>query len=305
MRRYFAPLAVLLALFLSPVVPAAAQTTIVAVVNGKPITSYDVSQRQKLLRLTGTRSNLHQVALDELIDEKVQLEAAQAVNITASDADIDRAIGEIASRIKMSPSQLTKGLASQGVNISTLRDRLRAQIAFNRLVRARFQSSLTVSEQDLVAALRKDDSLDKKIETAEYNLTQVMVALPEKPSPQRLADAKRRAADVRAKFTNCRDGLAMAKKTREVVVRPFGRRTAAELTPDARAVLEDVPVGRLSEPIEVPRGLVMFAVCDKKIIKSTNAAMKALEPDMNNERGEAFAKQYLRQLRRDAVIERR
>jgi len=299
--------ALLAALAISAFVPAevVAQTRIVAVVNGESITSYDVAQRQRLLSLTGAPGNTRQAALDELINEKVQVQAARDANVTVPDEAIDEALAGIAQRVNLSPSQLGQALGEQGVNIATLRDRLGAQIAFNRLIRTRFSTILEVTEPELVAALLEKEDGERAIETPEYQLEQVTIALPENPSSGRLSEAEARAADLRRRFTSCREGLSMARGTRDVVVRPFGRRTAAELTPQARDALEGIAVGRLSEPIRTARGLVMFAVCDKKVIRSTNAAMRALEPEMRNERGEAFSKQYVRQLRRDAVIELR
>jgi peptidyl-prolyl cis-trans isomerase SurA len=301
-RAFIALLALCLA---APFAPATAQTTIVAVVNGEPITSYDLEQRQRLLRLTGAPGNRRERALDELINEKVQMQAAKKASVSVPDSQIDQALGELAKRVNLSPGQLRQALGQQGVDVGTLRDRLEAQIAFNRLIRARFQKVIDISEPELVAALLEDEDRARKIETPEYELEQVIIALPEEPSDSRLRRARSRAKALRGEFRSCEEGLRKARETRNVVVRPFGRRTAAELTADARQALEGVAVGRLSTPVRTPRGLVMFAVCDKKMIQSTNAAMKQLEPDMRQERGQAFSKQYLRQLRRDAVIERR
>lgn len=282
-----------------------AQTTIVGVVNGQPITSYDLAQREKLMRLTGVKGNVRSQAIDELVDEALQMHAAKASGITVPVADVDRAIDGIAKRVELTTPQLKQVLSQSGTSIDSLQTRIRAQIAFGRLVRARFSQSLEVTEQDLVAALLKDDDLEKVIDTFEYDLEQVIIALPKDPSASRLASAKSLAGTVSGKFTSCSDGLRMAKSTRNVVVRPFGRRTAAELTQAVQEAVKDVPLGRLSAPIESAQGLTMFAVCDKKEIRSTNAAMKQLEPEMAEERGEAFQKQYLRQLRRDAVIDMR
>lgn len=308
MSRSFAAFCLIAALWLTPsahpVAPAMA-ASIVAVVNGEAITSYDLEQRQALMRLTGERGNVQQKALDELIDERLQLKAAQAAGITASEADIDRALGDIAKRVKLSPSQLGQALGQQGVAIKTLRNRLAAQIAFARLVRARFQAEAQVSEQDLVAALLADEDRERVAEAALYDLEQITIALPDDPSDSRLAEARSHAKTLQSRFTSCSEGIEMAKGTKNVVVQPFGRRMDIELTNDAREVLQDVPVGRLSDPISTSRGLVMFAVCDKEMVQSTNAAMKALEPELTDERGDAFMKQYLRQLRRDAVIEKR
>ena len=299
--------ALLTALVLIACTPFAvlAQTSIVAVVNGQVITSYDVDQRMKLLKLTDQAGGSRERALDELIDESVQVRAFERSGINVSDADVDGAIGEIATRVKLSPAKLADVLARSGIQMNTLRDRMKAQIGFNRLVRARFQSSGEVTEQDLVAALLKDDSLEKIVDATEYELEEITIALPEDPSPARLGEAERRAADLRSRFSSCSSGVEMARKTKNVVVRPFGRRMETDLRQDARDALEGINVGQLSKPFRTSRGLTMFAVCDKKTVQSANAAMKALEPDLTAERGDAFAKQYLRQLRRDAVIERR
>lgn len=297
-------LAILACVLLAPL-PARAQTTIVAVVNGEPITNYDVAQRERLLRLTGERGNLREAALEELIDESIQLKAATTSRVHVTDKEVENAFAEIAKRVKMSPSQLSGVLGQQGVNPETLKDRLRAQIAFGRLVRARFQYSGVVSEQDLVAALLKDEAREKTIDAALYDLQRVVIALPEEPSADRMARARARAEELRRKFTSCSQGIEMAKGTRNVVVQPFGRRLQSDLAPNVLEALDGVPVGRLSTPVETPRGLVLFAVCDKQTVRSTNAAMKELEPEMVTTRGDAYQKQYARQLRRDAVIERR
>lgn len=285
-------------------VPAAAQTSVVATVNGEPITSYDVGQRQRLLQITGAGGNMREQAIEELISEKVQMRAARVAGVTAPDGEVDRAIAEVAANVKLSPAQLAQALGQAGVNVEALRERFAVQIAFNRLVRTRFQQSGQVTEQDLVHALRKDTERATSIETFEYDLTQVIVALPSPPTPERIAAAQRVAEGLRSGFNSCSEGLQKVRQTRNVVVRPYGRRSASELSPDAREVLADTPVGKLAKPLPGPRGLVLFAVCDKKTLQSTNAAMKELEPEMTNQRGEAFTKQFIRQLRRDALIER-
>ena len=298
-------LILVLAAAMSVAGPVSAQTRIVAVVNGDPITNYDVAQRSKLLRLTGVRSNVESAALDELINEKVQDNAVKRYQIEVSKDEIDAAIAGIASRAKITPAQLDGAFRQAGVSISTLRERIGSQIGFSRLIQAQFRQSLQITEQDLVAALKRDEEKELVIDAPLYDLQQVTIALPESPSPQRMKQAEATAADLRRKFNSCSEGIAMAKKTRNVVVRQTGRRMGVEFAPAVREVLDKTPVGKLTEPVPQPRGLVMFAVCDKTMVRSANAAMKEIEPELSAERGEAFAKQYLRQLKRDAIIEKR
>jgi len=294
-----------LAAVLTVTAPASAQTRIVAVVNGAPITSYDVAQRAKLLRLTGVRSNAQRAALDELINEKVQDLAVKRANISISDGEVDAAIAQIASRAKISSAQLAGAFRQAGVSMGTLRERISSQIGFSRLIQAQFRATLQVTEQDLVAALKRDEEKEMVIDAPLYELQQVTIALPKNPSPERLRRAEGVAEDLRRKFTSCKEGVPLAKKTRNVVVRDGGRRMGVEFAVPVREALAETEVGHLTKPMQQQRGLVMFAICDKKIVRSANAAMKEIEPEIAAERGEAFAKQYLRQLKRDAIIERR
>ena len=284
-------------------VPAAA-STIKILVNNEPITSYAIGQRAALIKLTARTPNPARAAEDELINEAIQLQEAKRMRVRISDAEVDRAIAGIAERIGISVTQLNGALRQQGVNPETLRQRIYAQLAWGRVLQARFQATSQVTEQDLVAALREKGA-DIAKETNEYRLEQVIAVVPARASGAEKSAAQSRANDLRNRFSGCEAGLELARSTREVVVRPFGRRLETELAPRLVEALKGVEVGRLSPPIEQPEGLVMFAVCEKKTVRSTAAAMAAIEEDMRNQRGEQFAMQYLRKLRRDALIERR
>lgn len=305
MPKMIRTLAILLALVSVAVSAApAGATSIVAVVNDQPITSYAVAQRARLLQLTTGAKNMRRRALEELIDESLQIAETKRAGIEVSKAEVDAAYAGIAKRVKLPVAQLTRALRQAGVDPQTLRDRLRAQIGWARLVRAKFNAGDAVTEQDLVAALLKKGG-KTDAEVTEYDLQEVVVALPKNPRPARLAEAKRRAEELRGQFASCKEGIPMARDARETVVRPIGKRLDVDLPPGAAEILSKVEVGRLSKPMQQDHGLVMYAVCGKQTVHSTAAAMKSLEPEIRNEKGDLLARQYLSSLRRNALIERR
>lgn len=298
--------AFLLAAFAALALPAphAAATSIVAVVNDEPVTSYAVAQRARLLQLTTGAKNVQQRALEELIDEKLQLAETKRAGINVNDSEVDAAYADIAKRVNLPVAQLTAALRQGGIDPQTLRDRLRAQIGWARLVRVKFNANAVVTEQDLVAALMKKGG-ETDAEVTEYDLREVVVAVPKDPSKARLAEATRRAEELRGRFASCEEGIPMAQEARETVVRPIGKRLDVDLPPAAAQLLTEVEVGRLTKPVQQDHGLVMYAVCGKETMRSTAAAMKSLEPEMRSEKGELLARQYLSSLRRNAMIERR
>lgn len=296
--------AALVGLVLAVAGPAAAATRVEVIVNDQPITNYAIDQRAKLIRLTGGKGNTRERAIDELIDETLQTQEARRNNIVVPDSRVNDAFAEIAKRVKLSPANFQKALSQNGVNPNTLKERLRAQIAWGQVVSSQFRSSRTITEQDLIAQLREKGSGGSK-DTTEYLLQRVIVVVPEKASRGEVSSAEATARQLRGRFNSCDEGLALAKQVKGVVVKTVGRRLSNEVPDQVRPQIEETSVGHLTPPIKGEGGLVMFAVCDKKTVKSTEAAIEEVQSEIIGEEGELFSRQYLRKLRKNAVIERR
>lgn len=303
-RMASAVLATLCISFALPATPASAQTRIELIVNDQPITNYAISQRVRLIRLTGGKGNAQNEAEKQLIEETLQMQEAKRNRVTVPDARVDAAFGEIAKRVKLSPANFAKALSQNGVNPDTLKDRLRAQLAWSQVVGNRFRASQTITEQDLIATLREKGS-DAAKDTTEYNLERVIVVVPKSASKSAAAAAQTKARQLRTRFTSCADGLPLAKELQGVVVKPVGRRLASEVPENILPELEKTEVGRLTAPIKQDEGYVMLAVCSKETVRSTEAAIQEVQSEIMGEEGELFSRQYLRNLRKDAVIERR
>ena len=115
---------------------------IVAIVNDEPISYSDVRERAALLLLTlGVQSpNQQQVqqitaqALDELIDEKLQLQEANEYEVEVSDQDIASAVSDMARQSGMDRDGLINVLLAAGVNPSSLQEQMRSEIAWRRIM---------------------------------------------------------------------------------------------------------------------------------------------------------------------------
>jgi peptidyl-prolyl cis-trans isomerase SurA len=285
---------------------AEAQTAIKVVVGDQPITNYEIAQRAKFLQLTQRATNATKLATDELIDEKLQLAEARKRGIVVSEAEVNEAYANIASRLKMSPDQLTKGLRSAGVDAKTFKDRLRAQIAWGKVVREKFRATVAVSEQDVIAALQskvEPGKAKEKATTTEYDVTQVIFVVPAKASAAVASQRQKEAEQLRGRFTSCAEGLPFAKGLKEVVIKPLGRRLQSELSDENVKMLDELAVGRLTAPQRTENGVEMVALCDKRVLQSDAAARAEIEGELLDEQGQIMSRRYLRDLKRNAVIE--
>src|ERR1700752_2602698 len=107
-------LAMVLAMVLACAAPARAQSVGV-MINGEPITEYDIEPRTKLNFLTTHNPSPRHEGINELIDEKVEIKEAKKFGVDPTSSDIDQAYEQMSSRMHVSADQLTKSLESQGI----------------------------------------------------------------------------------------------------------------------------------------------------------------------------------------------
>src|SRR5882724_13415416 len=162
--------------------PSHAQTVAV-MVNGEPITNYDIEQRSKLTFLTTHKPAVRQDVINELIDEKVKIKEGRKFGIDPSVSDVDQSFAAMGSRLHVTAEQLAKSLESQGIRPDTLKSRIKAEMVWGNLVRGRYKESLQVGEKDVAAAVK--DSGDDKPDTAafEYKMQPIVLIIPRGSEP--------------------------------------------------------------------------------------------------------------------------
>ena len=113
---------------------------IVAVVNSEPITNSEVQslklRLQKQLQPGAPVPSLQvltQQALDQLINEKSQLQQARENGIRIDDTEVDQSELAIARQNQVSKEELYKRVAAEGLSVSAFRDQLRNQLTISRL----------------------------------------------------------------------------------------------------------------------------------------------------------------------------
>jgi peptidyl-prolyl cis-trans isomerase SurA len=281
---------------------SASAQQIVVVVNGDPITALDIEQRSKLMQLSGNKAPSRQQVLDELINEKLKVKEAKKYGLEVSDTEIDQSFGTMASRMRMTPDQLTQALLKSGIHVNTLKSRIRADMTWQQLVRGRYQSILQIGEKDLLAtAGSPEDSVGY-----DFTLRPILFFAPSGSDPKLIESRKREAEALRARFTNCDEGIAIARALKDVAVRDQVSRSSADIPVELRKVLDGMEVGKLTPPEVTKFGVEMFAICRKKesAAENTPGRRKARETLMA-ERFEQQSKKYLREVRRSAMIEYR
>ena len=283
-----------------PATSAGAQQ-IVVIVNGEPITALDVDQRSKLSQLSTHKVPARQEVLDELINEKLKLREAKKFGLDVSASEVDTAYASMAGRMRFTADQLTQQLAKSGVNASTLKARIKADIAWSQIVRGRYQASLQIGEKDILSAMetKSDDSVGY-----DYTMRPILFLVPAGSGETLIDGRKREAEALRGRFQGCEEGITFARALKDVAVREQVIRSSADIPAELRKVLEGIEVGRLTPPEVTKFGIEMFAICAKKESTADNSPGKRqAKESLMAKRYEQRSKQYLQELRRGAMLE--
>jgi peptidyl-prolyl cis-trans isomerase SurA len=285
-----------------PVLATAARAQqVVVIVNGEPITALDIEQRSKLTQLSTHKAPPRQEVIEELITEKLKVREAKRLGFELPSSEIDTAYATMASRMRMTPDQLTATLAKSGLSPTTLKDRIRADMTWPQLVRGRYQQSLQIGEKDILTAMeaKPDESVGY-----DYTLRPILFIVPPGSSPEFTDGRKREAEALRGRFQGCDEGIAFARQLKDVAVRDQVVRSSADIPEELRKVLDSVEVGKLTAPEVTKVGIEMFAMCAKKESAADNTPGKRkIRETIQNQRYEQKSKQYLQEVRRGAMIE--
>lgn len=121
-------------------------------VNGQAITRYELEQRARLLGLLRAPAEPNKLAREQLIEDRLKLEAANRQGIVLSDEEIATGMEEFAARGNLTAEQMIQLLERGGVGKETLREFVRAGLTWREVTRVRFGARISVSEDDLERA---------------------------------------------------------------------------------------------------------------------------------------------------------
>jgi len=276
---------------------------VVVLVDGVPITELDIAQRTKFTELSKHKTPTRKEIIDALIDETLELREAKRFGIDPTDSDVNDAYANMASNMNIDTQKLTQMLANGGASEATLKHNIRAQMAWNSLVRGRYKASLEIRDSDVEAQLELHKPEDKNQVGYEY-VVRPIVLVVQRSSPDTAYESRKRDAEaLRARFENCADGIPFARALREVAVRDPVNKSSSDLPPALRDILDKTEVGHLTPPEQTAEGVQMFAVCSKRETKTDTPGLHQMRDEMFQQKFGAKANRYLADLRRAAMIE--
>lgn len=247
---------------------------IVAVVNSDAITLYELRARtdQAMAQLRGRnvtpppREDFERQVLERMIYEKVQLQHAEETQMRVDDRMLEAALGRIAESNNMNATQLRSAVERDGISWSSFRDDIRKEIILSRLRDREVESRVVVTEGEIDNYLASPQR--KAEQPEEYNISHILLRVPEGASPETLLRLKARAdaaldairrgedfARVAASYSEAQDALSGGS---------LGWRPVDRMPQLFADMLPKLKVGEVSDVMRSPAGFHIMKVVDKR-----------------------------------------
>src|SRR6266480_6634209 len=286
-------------------VPASHAQTVVCMVNGEPITEYDIEQRSKLDFISTHKQPARQDVIDELIDEKVKIKEGKKFGVDPSSSDIEQSYAAMSTRMRITPEQLTKSLESQGIRPDTLKARIKADMVWGSLVRGRYKESLQVGEKDVAEVAKSEGDEAQQGEAFEYKMQPIVLIVPRGSPPAAIEARQKEAEALRGRVQTCEDANALFKSMQNAAIRDSVTKTSADIPQVLRELLDKTPIGHLTPPEVTKQGVEMVALCARKPTTIDTPKKREIREKMYAEKFQAKSKSYLQEVRKAAMVEHR
>jgi peptidyl-prolyl cis-trans isomerase SurA len=212
-----------------------------------------------------SQSVLKQQVLDRLIVQEIQTQHAKRVGLTVSDEQLNSALQEIASRNKIPFDQLPTALSAQGVDYKQYREGMRKELTLNTLRQRDVIAHINVSPRELEQFLARQQS---SAANDEFNVSHILLSLPEAATPQQLEEITHKAQDLAARASKGEDfgQLAIANSNSQTALDggQLGWRKGTQLPQFILDLVAPMKPGQVSAPVRTPSGFHIVKLNERR-----------------------------------------
>ena len=240
--------------------------TVVASVNGKPITLQDLNREVggKALSIKEASLDPHaKEALDSMILEKLIEEEAATRRVSVSGDEVQRYLKELAAQNGMTVEQFDEALKRQGKSLTLLSRQAHGEILRTKLAGQYLQGSVSISEEEVDSYLKEHAPLNGG--GTKLKISQILL----RTDVRNEEAARTLAADIQNKLTAGEKFEELAKQYSEGAEAKeggsLGILAQEELNPEIFDAVFALSPGQVSTPIKTAAGIHLFKLDERYV----------------------------------------
>ncbi|MEY3657289.1 MAG: hypothetical protein RL425_50, partial [Pseudomonadota bacterium] len=245
-----------------------------AIVNGDVITGTDVDQRLALVLLANggrvspeEKERLRVQVLRNLIDESLQIQEAKANEITIDKAEINQSFNRVASNFRQSPDAFSKYLRDNRSSERTMKRQIEGELAWSRLLRRRVEPFINVSDEEVKQIA---DRLTASKGTSEYRVSEIYLSATPENAAEVFANGRRIIDQIRQGGSFQAYARQFSEASTAAVGGDLGWVRAAQLPDQLAQAAQEITVGQIAGPIEIPGGFSILYLTDTRQVLVAN-----------------------------------
>jgi peptidyl-prolyl cis-trans isomerase SurA len=243
---------------------------VAAVVNDQPISFTDVRDRARMLLLSlggqqPTQEQVQQItgqALEQLIDEHLQLDKAAEFDLEISKDEIDGAVEGMAAQSGLTGSDLKSQLLAAGIDPSSLEEQMRAEIAWNRVMSGLYGSRIRISDNQVDDQIEQLRAAAKK---TQYRISEIFLFAPD---PETRVQAEEAARSILEQLKAGADFRVAAQRLSSAPTAATGGDmgwvSTSDLSPELVPAIEEADGPGVLGPIVVDNGVYILFIQNKR-----------------------------------------
>jgi peptidyl-prolyl cis-trans isomerase SurA len=271
-------------------------------VRGEAMQIADPKERERRL------SKLTSQVLDEIVNEELIVQAAEAAKIEIEASEVQAALDEIKTNNNLDEAGLAQVLAAQGYTLANYKHDLRRQLLRFRAINQLVAPKVSVTEEDVQARYNQMKRRSEAVNAV--SLSHMLFRLPEHPTEQQLAEAKAKAAKAIERL-NAKEEFA--KVAAEVSEDDSTKTTGGQLgwfqrgsiNPEWEPIVFSMEKGDVRGPVTSPQGLHVFQVTEVKQseLKPYAEMKEQISRELRRREMDKQTATWLEELRKKAYID--
>ena len=241
--------------------------TVVAVVGNDVITQSELNKETSYIKVQlqhdntplPTNAELEHQVLERMIDQKIELQMAEKMGITIDDATLDQTVASVAAKNHMNIDSLKQTLRKDNINYDFYRNQIREQLLIQQLLQREVATRVYISKQDVDNILNSKGYQQAQHQAAQYDIEDILIALPDEPSSEELAAANKKAATIEQKLKAGADfkQLAVAQSNGDEALQggDLGWRTPEQIPQVFVEAIQGLSTGGVSAPFRTGNGI--------------------------------------------------
>lgn len=236
--------------------------------------------------------------LENMIDRKLQLQAAQGLDIGASKEEVADAIAGIKKKYSMDDKEFQESLKKEGFTFDEYRKRLAEHIILSKVVSQQVRNKVVVTDAEVKEYIAKNQG-------TEYRVRQIFFKKPENDADRNRVDAK--AEEVFQKVMAGEDFASLAVRySEDPTARAGGDLGFIKkelLGKEFLDMLSQMAIGEVSKPFWTARGVHIIRLEEKVDETNMDELKETVRKKLFEKKFDEEYRNWIRGLRERAFVE--